>query len=177
MSRYRRVQTFVLVVGAVAAPGCSATSDREPGNASGRDSDNGTAIDRHAIEADKDAEALAAAANAFVALKTAQLAVLSARYDLVAPQPDLIWSIAHSFPLTEVARATVVDKARLFQARVDELGNTITGLRPMSAEQWHAEDARVPAAIKDVEDTRSDSWNALSSALRERNPTKRSARL
>jgi chromosome segregation ATPase len=112
------------------------------------------------------AAALSNATTAFDDRKQIRLIGLHAEADMIAPQGDMISSLASQLPLTDDAHKTLDDKVATLQQRMNDASAKITDLQNATADQWKDRDNAAADAMKNLESARDDAWKAFKKAKR-----------
>jgi len=168
---FRTLASFLFIVG-IAAGGCTSrarSSDRAADDVIAQQKDLNKQIDKDTAQTkaiDEQSAALGHANDVFAARKDVRMIGLKAEASMIAPQGDMITSLATQLPLTPAARADVDAKVEVLAHRVDEAQLKITDLQNSTAEQWKARDDAADGAMKNLEAARDDAWHAFKQAKR-----------
>lgn len=104
------------------------------------------------------------AAREFERQKSRRLAKLHATHDLVLSQDGILMVLASDMMITDAARSEINAKLTKLAAAVEETANLIDGLAHVPIDTWSERDEAVIGAMKRLEDSRSDAWDAVESA-------------
>jgi hypothetical protein len=169
MSTLFRFRNFAIAVGLVSAVGCKAETERKSDRAAEKVLDKRDDVHDELSKDENLAKRsleLGTANAEFAQRKQDRLATLNAVYTIYAQQPNMISQFAAAEPLTDQGRMNVTDKVRVFQMRLDEAKNMISGMQALDATAWKDRDDAVTDQMKSVNDARSDAWDALRDAER-----------
>jgi hypothetical protein len=122
--------------------------------------------DKRADETHGKADALARANARFNDRKEIRLIGLRSEQSMIAPQGDMIGSLAAQLPLTDDARKHVDEKLDALSQRLGEADAKITALQNATADEWKTRDDAAGEAMKNLETARDDAWHAFKKAKR-----------
>ncbi len=166
----KKLSYLVLVLGLAA--GChdgDRTSDKAADEVVAKQKDLDTQVDKDAKRADEThakADALAHANARFNDRKEIRVMELRSEQSMIAPQGDMISSLAAQLPLTDDARKHLDEKVDTLAQRLGEAGAKVTDLQNATAEEWKTRDDAAGEAMKNLEAARDDAWHAFKKAKR-----------
>ena len=85
---------------------------------------------------------------------------------MIAPQSEMIGSLADQLPLTAQARRDIDQKLTVFAQKLDDVDAKLGVLKSATTDQWSAADDAMSAAMKDLESARDDAWSTFRKAKR-----------
>lgn len=166
----KNLSYLVLTLGL--AVGCNkgdTKSDKAADDVVAKQNDLDTQVDKddqHAAEMHTKADALAHANARFNDRKEIRLIGLRSEQSMIAPQGDMISSLAAQLPLTDDARKHLDEKLDTLSQRLGEASAKIADLQNATADEWKARDDAAGEAMKHLESARDEAWHAFKKAKR-----------
>jgi hypothetical protein len=162
------VNRFTRLVMIVALAACSSHGD----HASDQAADSVVAKE-HALakasdpaKVDQTSAELARANDAFEMRKDVRMIGLRTEQSIIAPQGDMISSLAAQLPLTDAARNDIDAKVEALAHSVDDAKQKTADLESATVEQWKSRDNATGVAMKQLETARDAAWKAFKQAKR-----------
>lgn len=158
-----------LVLALCLAAGCHSgdrPSDRAADDVVAKRNDLDKLVDKNAKRADDTRAALDHATAVFGDRKEIRLIGLRSEQSMIAPQGEMISSLASQMPLTDDARKNLEQKVDALAQRAGESSAKITDLQNATPDEWTARDEAAAAAMKHLESARDDAWHAFKKAKR-----------
>lgn len=109
---------------------------------------------------------LARAEQAFAMRKDVRIIGLRTEQSIIAPQGEMISSLAAQLPLTDAARNDIDAKIEALAHCADDAKQKTADLEAATAEQWKSRDDATGVAMKQLETARDAAWKAFKQAKR-----------